>query len=372
MKTIRILPLLAGLALPCAAAAQATAPVQVEVLNAPALAHAGGAGHLVYELHVSNLADQALSLDTVEVRSADDGAPVRAYAGDLLRHNLHRIGTVPDSAAENVLGAGQRGIVYVWAPVGGGAPPAALAHRVVLSTARGTRISIHTPPVPVDAREPVVLGPPLRGGGWIAGNAPDPDATPGHNRMLVSVGGRVVLPQRFATDWVKLDPDGRIWSGDATRNERWAGWGEDLLAVADGEVVEAVDTLPDQTPPEYRPGPANRLVMHVGGGRYAVYAHLRQGSLRVHTGDVVRRGQVVAQVGNSGNSTGPHLHFQVLNAPSALAGEGVPFVFEQYQVQGVLDLELDAYEAGAAWRPGPRPAVERRRELPVGGQVIRF
>lgn len=373
MKTLHILPLLAAcLAWADAARAQPPVPVHVEVLQPPMRAQARGAAHLVYEVHVTNLLEQRIALDTLEVLGAD-GRPLRAYAGAALEKNLRRTGPAPDSAAANVLDAGQRGIVFVWAPAGVGDPPVALAHRVVIAAVvSGARVAIVTPPVPVDARTPIVLGPPLRGGGWIAANGPDPDSTPVHNRMLVGAGGRVMLPQRFATDWIRLGPDGRLWRGDAARNEHWTTWDEELLAVANGEVVEAVDTLPDNPPGEYGRGAANRLVIRIAPDRFAVYAHLRQGSLRVRVGETVRRGQVVAHVGNSGNSTSAHLHFQVLDAPSSIAGEGVPFVFDRYEVQGTIDRTVDDYEAGATWRPGAGASAERRREIPVGGEVIRF
>lgn len=373
MTTLRILPLLAAcLAWPGSAHAQPPVPVHVEVLQAPMRTQARGAAHLVYEVHVTNLLDQRIALDSLEVLG-EEARPLRAYGGPALEKNLRRAGPAPDSAAANVLDAGQRGIVFVWAPAGSGDPPAALGHRVVIAAmASGARVAISTPPVPVDARAPVVLGPPLRGGGWIAANGPDPDSTPVHNRMLVGAGGRVMLPQRFATDWIRLGPDGRLWRGDAARNENWTTWNEALLAVADGEVVEAVDTLPDNPPGEYGRGAANRLVIRVAEDRFAVYAHLRQGSLRVRVGETVRRGQVVAGVGNSGNSTSAHLHFQVLDAPSAIAGEGVPFVFDRYEVQGTIDRTVDEYEAGAVWRPEAGTSAERRREIPLGGEVIRF
>ena len=164
----------------------------------------------------------------------------------------------------------------------------------------------------------------------------------------------------------------RMEPADAPHGEHWATWDEALLAVADGEVVEAVDTLADNPPGEYGRGAANRLVIRVAEGRFAVYAHLRRGSLRVRVGETVRRGQTVAHVGNSGNSTSGHLHFQVLDAPSSIAGEGVPFVFDRYEVQGMIDRTVDDYEAGAAWRPQADAGSERWREIPVGGEVIRF
>lgn len=68
----------------------------------------------------------------------------------------------------------------------------------------------------------------------------------------------------------------------------------------------------------------------LGEGRYALYAHLKPGSVRVKPGDRVRAGQVLGLVGNSGNSTRPHLHFQVSTRRTVLAGDGLSFVFDSF------------------------------------------
>jgi murein DD-endopeptidase MepM/ murein hydrolase activator NlpD len=60
----------------------------------------------------------------------------------------------------------------------------------------------------------------------------------------------------------------------------------------------------------------NHLVLDIGNGRYVLYAHMRKGSVQVQVGDVVRRGQVLGQVGDSGNSGEPHLHIQIQNTPT--------------------------------------------------------
>ncbi|MDX1983227.1 MAG: M23 family metallopeptidase [Bryobacteraceae bacterium] len=76
----------------------------------------------------------------------------------------------------------------------------------------------------------------------------------------------------------------------------------------------------------------NYIVLDLGGGRFAFYAHLQPGSLRVKPGDKVKRGQVLGLACNSGNSTEPHLHFHVSNGPDPLASEGLPFVFEDGEI----------------------------------------
>jgi murein DD-endopeptidase MepM/ murein hydrolase activator NlpD len=78
----------------------------------------------------------------------------------------------------------------------------------------------------------------------------------------------------------------------------------------------------------------NHVVLDLGGGVYAVLAHLRRGSVRVRPGDRVATGQQLAECGNSGNSSEPHLHFQLMDHPSVLLAAGLPLRFERYQVAG--------------------------------------
>src|SRR5262249_44580608 len=108
----------------------------------------------------------------------------------------------------------------------------------------------------------------------------------------------------------------------------------------------------------------NHVILDLGQGRYAFYAHLQPGSLRVKVGDQVRRGQVLGLVGNSGNSTEPHLHFHISDANSPLGSEGLPYVFESFEQQG----------QGWGWKAASKDAaVEKRlREIPLQNAVVRF
>jgi murein DD-endopeptidase MepM/ murein hydrolase activator NlpD len=88
---------------------------------------------------------------------------------------------------------------------------------------------------------------------------------------------------------------------------------------------------------------------------FAFYAHMQPGSLRVKLGEKVRRGQVLGLVGNSGNSTAPHLHFHVTDANSPLESEGLPYVFESFE-------QLTA----------PNMWERRQSELPLQNARVRF
>jgi murein DD-endopeptidase len=219
-------------------------------------------------------------------------------------------------------------------------------------------------------REIAVLGPPLRGEGWLTGNGPDPQT--GHRRGLMAVEGNAAIGQRFAIDYVKMDETGRRFAGDSLKNESYYAEGVDALAVADGIVASVKDGIPENIP-----GVASRavpitletvggnfVILDIGQGRYAFYAHLKPGSLRVRPGDRVRKGQVIGLVGNSGNSTEPHLHFHLMDGTSPLGSEGIPYVHETFELIG---------RCGRAFAECKRSAPEMRRgEIPVANMIIAF
>jgi Peptidase family M23 len=141
----------------------------------------------------------------------------------------------------------------------------------------------------------------------------------------VASGGRSALVnnhwtlavQRDAIDFVRL-VDGKTYRGDRSRLENFFIFGQPLVAVADGRVTEAVDAHPDLPVGgnTWRDMAGNHVIIDIGGGHYVLYGHMKLGSLRVRVGDQVRRGQLIGQVGDSGNSDEPHLHIQVQNKPT--------------------------------------------------------
>jgi hypothetical protein len=183
-----------------------------------------------------------------------------------------------------------------------------------------------------------VIGPPLRGPDWFAANGPS--NTSGHRRALLPIAGSLLNSERFAIDWVKMDATSRTFNGDEKDNKTHYAYGSEVLAVADSTVAEVKDGIPENIPgPNSRAVPitldtigGNHVVLDLGGGRFAFYAHLQPGSLKVKVGDKVRRGEVLGLVGNSGNSTEPHLHFHVTNGVSPLGSEGIPYLIDSFEV----------------------------------------
>jgi hypothetical protein len=116
----------------------------------------------------------------------------------------------------------------------------------------------------------------------------------------------------------------------------------------------------------------NYVTLDLGHGRFALYAHLQPGSLRVKVGDNVKAGQALALIGNSGNSDAPHLHFQLTDGNSPMGSEGIPHGFETFTQLGVID-GPDVLDSGKAWPPnaGEKPVVHHR-EFPVDNGVVTF
>jgi hypothetical protein len=166
-------------------------------------------------------------------------------------------------------------------------------------------------------------------------------------------GGRSVLlnghspNESNAVDFVRLGANGRTHTGgDAAPLRSYAGFGMSVLAPADGRIVEVTDSYPD-TPPGTNSDHANHLLLDIGGDRYVSMAHLEQGSVNVRVGDIVRQGQPLAAVGNSGHSNQPHLHLQVQDSPAGADAERTyAIVFRHVHIT-----------RGGAWPGGDSRAV---------------
>lgn len=141
--------------------------------------------------------------------------------------------------------------------------------------------------------------------------------------------------QRFAYDII-IRRDGSSHTGDGKSLEQYHCWGQPILAPGAGTVVTALDSLPDQQPgrmdPENPPG--NHVVVDHGNGEFSLLAHLRRGSVAVRAGQRVAQGQKLGECGNSGNTSEPHLHYHLQNAPGFGAGEGLPAQFNGYVADG--------------------------------------
>ena len=327
----------------------------VHVLAVPSPVAIDGRQWLIYELHLTNFTSDRLALQTVDVLDASTGQGLASYSDDPLSAQL--AGVALAAVVDRVVEPGQRVILFLEVSLSEGEVPTALDHRIEYRVAGDGGMSHAlnvTSAVDVAARAP--LGPPLRGGPWAA--IYQWDWPRGHRRVFTALDGRARLPARFAIDWVLQDADGAFTHGDPDVVANTFGYGADVLAVANARVAEVRDDVPESdrvsTHPDHPLADAagNYVALDLGDGRFALYEHLQPGSIRVTPGELVRRGHMLAALGFTGDSTGPHLHFHVADGPSPLLAEGLPYVFEEFRVESGVKPGLRNNE-----RPAPNAVV---------------
>lgn len=312
--------------------APAFPPLQLQMRTPlePTVLPGGGRNYLVYELHLQNFSADAMTLRGIQVLDADkaNAAPIADIKEAQLEAHLRTVTIGDNEATRRTLGNGQGAVAFLCLAFDSKTQvPARLRHRVLLdgAAAYGPVIGTRATPLPV-------LGGPVAGTNWSPDNSPSLHS---HHRMgLWVVDGTAQIARRYAIDWKKYGADGKPWTGDQRDVRSYHAYGEKTVAVADGTVVVAQDGYPDnipRTPAGFEPAvpvtmesvAGNRVVIDLGGGQFAYYAHLKPGSVRVKAGQRVRRGQVVGAVGNSGDARQPHLHFQLTNSADIMASEEI-------------------------------------------------
>lgn len=338
-----------------------------------------GRVHLAYEVQLTNTL--AIPIDIRSVRVLDgERRPVATFSGEQLEAAMSLIGT-PESPT-TTLPPSSVGITWIDLDFADASEiPKRIEHRLTVDIGPGhpelgRMLTSTGAPARVARRAPLVLSPPLRGGRWVGVVGP-------HRRAIYPVNGHVRLGQRFAVDFsARLDGRGRTHAGDPDRNASYFNYGQPVLAVNDGVVVAAVDRLPNQIPNHKVAVPVaeadgNHVILRLEDGSFAAYGHLAPGSVRVRPGQRVRGGQVLGKLGNSGNSGGPHLHFQVMDRPSFVDAEGLPFVLDRFRFEGRVP-SLEAFieaDADPAAPPVPyRPArdTDRRKQGFTSLEVVSF
>jgi murein DD-endopeptidase MepM/ murein hydrolase activator NlpD len=183
---------------------------------------------------------------------------------------------------------------------------------------------------------------------------------------------RLLPVHEFALDLIQIGEGGQSYKGDGTNLTDYYCYGKEVYAMADGEVVAVYDGIPetrlrrkDESPEDYRKAimeplsrsenayiatGGNQIVLQHAGQEYSSYAHLQHGSITVKKGELVKRGQLIAKIGLSGDGYQPHLHFQLTDGPDINYSRGIPLIFQNVKpvlFSSTIDINpLRQFQAG--------------------------
>jgi hypothetical protein len=305
-----------------------------------------GMDHVEYELLVVSVFSEPVTLSSVAVLDPAgkellrmEGPALAAATQTLFSKTPSPV--IPGSAAASV-------DVDLILPPGG--VPERVTHRIAYALRADSQLApivgsleVNVPEVAINRAPAVVIRPPVKGNCWLATTACCKPNVHSDERIAID-GTRIETGETFAVDWVKVEND-RIFDGEGKKVEQYYGFGEDVLAIADGTVVAIHDGMKDETPfafmaPKSRADyGGNNLILQIAPNVFAWYAHLRQGSIAVKIGDGVKAGTRIAKLGNTGPSEGPHLHLGLLDKPDPISGRSLPFVLDGFTLTGAVDFD---------------------------------
>jgi hypothetical protein len=336
---------------------------------------ADGRHHLVYELQLINATPAAVTVTAVRTVDPATGRVLSTLDSDAVAALMVPFGAAPGSK----LGAGAAGFILMDTSLPPGAKvPTRLVHDFSLTydPDQGLPAQERSGLTRVARDGAAVIGAPLTGSRWVVVNGCC--AGPNSHRQAVNpINGAFYVSERFAIDFAQLTVDKRLVQGDSKQLASYPSYGADVISVARGVVVRTKDGIADNVPvgslPPFSLGTVggNYVVVDIGGGHFAFFAHLQSGSLKVRVGDRVRQGQVLGLLGNSGNSDFPHLHFHVMNSASPLASDGLPYEFRSFDSEGILANGEEVLAGGIAMF-NPALSGPHSRQLPMELQVISF
>ena len=364
-----------------------------------------GKYHVAYDLQLTNASKVPGSLEKIEVVDGNDPTKIVAsFTGTQLvsdnndNGDANRLRTLPAGMATTADIAPQESralfidftadslddipkvVLHHLYGTGSPSPPAQTAGP----------IDYLTTPFDIDAGTPRTIASPLRGTNWIALNGCcEPGFGFPHRTSLNSVNGKLNNSQRFAIDWKRVNDQGEFFTGDKTQNDSYVDYGAEVYAVADGTVTGVLDDVEANAPgvlPAQDPTLAakltvenvdgNHVILDLGGGVWAMYAHFEKGSVTVKIGDEVKVGDVLGKLGNTGNANASHLHFQLMDGPTLLGSNGLPYVLDSFTYRGQVApseiMNADDYLSGGFLQGRLAKGERRKDQLPLLLDIVDF
>jgi biotin carboxyl carrier protein len=348
-----------------------------------------GKVHLAYELFLTNAISLPFAVSSLDIADPATGETLLTIGPDDIQRDITRLGDDAEGTDETgpiTIAQSETWIAWIDVAVDPDAVPAQLQH-----TANGALQRPDGQAVEVDAvintttvsdAEAQVVSSPVAAGDWYMSEGCCSNFTH-HRNGFAPINGQGLVPQRFAVDFYKVDADGKTWEGDPSKVESYFSYREPIVSATSGTVVRAVDEFDNSTslpgPPPIPPiieTVGNHVVVEIEPGRYLLYGHMDPGSVKVKVGDTVKVGQELGLIGTSGNSTTPHLHFQLQTEPTFFPTDSLPWVFDQFTLLGsvpdrIWDDDLGLQPTGQLPFDKIDPS-DRTNEMPLDRTVVRL
>ena len=329
-----------ALSIPALASDPHPPQLTASVISEPAPIGQDGSTKLFYEMVLTNFVNTRYVINSIEARAGEARMRFDAAAlNNMMQRFDERGAKSPSSDPRTLEGGRERGGVLRSSISARRTPGTRSSTGCMCLTTREKRMKSRSTPWRCRGRARFAVAPPLRGA-WIAGDSANNGKDAAHRRAILVVDGRAWLAQRYAIDWVQTrSVNGKLstWRGPENKNDSYFCYGQPIYSVADGSVVAATDGMTENVPHsgayaapiDFDNAGGNHVVVQIAPRRYAFYAHMRPGTVKVRVGEIVHVGDPIGNVGNTGSSAEPHLHFHIDDEPSFLAGNGMPYVFTQ-------------------------------------------
>lgn len=353
--------------------------IQAEVSHLSSPIHANNTTQLNYELNILNNYRIPLSLKKVEIFDLQNNDfPLAVFDSLYIEEHFERPGA-KDLDDLKLISGNEYGILHLNLVFDTNkSTPEQIFHKLYFERLNKENKSIVHPMevAIVNVPKPTELSlrlPFNKKGKWLYG-------AESHKGSRFITEGKATYPQRFAMDWVFIDNNGVLAKDDIKENKNWNTYGIELIAVADGKVVDIKDGIIENEPlsEDMAVGitketiGGNYIIIDIGNNIHALYGHLIPNRLKVSIGDKVKKGQVIGLLGNSGNSDAPHLHFHLESKSKAfLGGEGMPYLISEFtQLKKYSEKEFDQlFNENHVSLDSLKP-VEKNNELPTGYGLI--
>lgn len=326
--------------------------------------------NLVYEIHLTSYfldsGPPGINHGPIELEELDAvaGTKTFTYTGAALTTLMKPIGLPGFVGTDRIINPGQSQVIFVTLHFAHPADiPTSIEHTLKFRYQDGSVHALQAPTLLVSPAQPIIVSPPLRGSNWLAGDASHNGAEPmtpnagvdaAHRREVLVENGKPYLAQRYAIDFIKykiINGVGQSYSGPVNLRTSYFCYGQEIHSVAAGRVVEVLDGLPENVPQQapiipinFHTVGGNHVIVDIGDGHYAFYAHMIPHSMpaNIKVGAYVAAGQVLGHVGDSGSASEPHLHFHIVDGPSFLGADGLPYAFDRFAAGAPVTLSGNA------------------------------